>query len=274
MKKLIFIFCMMPLLAFGQATEFTTSDLTDPADISPNAIFNLLSNSLVRLPPTTTFGTNDMAITNMFVVFDGVGTTGLVTSAAADSNNFLRGDGTWQPVAGGGGSFTNLFMGPDTTGSVTSTSSDTNLFLAGNGMWLNPIATSTQFESDSSDGESTRDGTGWGGGTKLDFTWTNNLGSAATAQITWYSEIYSSDSGTRCEVRLRVTDGGIDTTRAETDWNPDSNQKIGWGPNGGSDFLSVTNGEAIRLRLQYRTSQSGKDVSIRRTRFFVILFKQ
>ena len=229
------IYLSLSGVALSQLTNFVTSDFVDTNEIAPDAIFNLLPNSAVWLPSNTTVGGS--------------------------------------PI-GGGGTFTNLFTGPGTTGSVTSTTSDTNLFLSGSGLWANPIALSTQFETDSSDGETTRDGTGWGGGTKLDFYFTNNLGSAATAQINWYSEIYSSDSGTRCEVRLRVTDGGSNSTRAETDWNPDSNQKIGWGPNGGTDFLSVTNNEVIRLRMQFRTSQSGKDVSIRRARFFIILFKQ
>jgi len=78
------------------------------------------TNTGVIYPPIGGLTNNFNDFVKKDQLFTGAGTTGLVTSTSADTSKFLRGDGTWATVNGGGGSTgSGLSIYTQSLGSVT-----------------------------------------------------------------------------------------------------------------------------------------------------------
>jgi len=131
-----------------------------------------------------------------------------------------------------------------------------NHLLHGDGTWrplgLIPAASYAESEGASSTTSATYQ-------QKLRLTFTAEAGDY---EIQWYSEIYSSDSGTRVQTRVQVDDT---TNLCITDWNPDDNQKVGYGPTSGFRRQTLTAG-SHNIDFDFSTSQAGKSVTVRRVR--------
>jgi hypothetical protein len=94
----------------------------------------------------------DLAYSHIATLFNGVGTTGNVTSVTGNTNQYLRGDGTWQTViASGGGdvnSTSNNTYAVGTTQSMPNVVIDTSLNLFDNN--ITSLSTNTPIYADGS----------------------------------------------------------------------------------------------------------------------------
>lgn len=123
-----------------------------------------------------------------------------------------------------------------------------------------PIVNYTRNYAESTAVSST---TGQGFKNKVSLSFTAN---SATYLLSWYAEIFSSDSTARVNLRIQQDQT---TTLAETDSNPDTSSSTGYGSVSGFTEVTLSAG-TVTFDMDYASTKGGKSVSIRRARLRAI----